>query len=184
MLLPLHTDRLLLRAATADDAPAVFAYRRLPSVAHYMTSAEPDFDRWRTYWEQGLAQTVVAERDGVIVGDLKFAVEDAWGQAEVAERARGAQAEIGWAFDPAVAGQGLATEAARALLAAGFADGLHRVVAYCFTENEPSRRMMRRLGLRHEGTYRQDSLHRDGSWRDSDAWAVLREEWPPAPSAT
>jgi RimJ/RimL family protein N-acetyltransferase len=35
---------------------------------------------------------------------------------------------------------------------------------------------MERVGMRREGTFRADSLHRDGRWLDSYAYALLREE--------
>jgi RimJ/RimL family protein N-acetyltransferase len=125
-----------------------------------------------------LSATVVVEHDGAVVGDLRLSVEDGWGQTDVADAARGTVAEIGWAFDPAVQGRGLATEAAERLLALCFDElGLRRVTAGCFLGNERSWRLMERLGMRREGTYLADSLHRSGQWLDSCTYALLREEW-------
>jgi RimJ/RimL family protein N-acetyltransferase len=36
---------------------------------------------------------------------------------------------------------------------------------------------MERVGMRREGAFRADSLHRDGRWLDSYAYGLLREEW-------
>jgi RimJ/RimL family protein N-acetyltransferase len=49
-------------------------------------------------------------------------------------------------------GQGIATEAASACVAAGLADGLPRVVAYAFAENAASIRVLEKAGLRRAGT--------------------------------
>ena len=56
--------------------------------------------------------------------------------------------EIGWHFHPDSWGQGLASEAAAALLACGFADGLDEVWAVTHLDNHPSIAVCRRLGMR------------------------------------
>ena len=88
------------------------------------------------------------------------------------------QAEIGWVVDPAYAGRGYATEAAAELLRICFEDlGLRRVKALCFADNEPSWRLMERLGMRREEYAVRDSLHRSGSWLDGMSYALLADEW-------
>ena len=177
---PLTTGPLVLRPATPDDAPAVFRYRRLPEVGRWLTSLPVDEAAFteRLLQPDHLGPTVVVEREGRVVGDLLLRVEDGWGQQEVAASAARTQAEIGWAFDPAVQGQGLATQAVRRLVEACFTDlGLRRLTAVCFADNAPSWRLMERIGMRREGTFRADSLHRDGRWLDSYAYGLLREEW-------
>ena len=90
-------------------------------------------------------------------------VEDAWAQTEVADLARGAQAELGWVLDPAHTGHGYATEAVRGLLAHCFETlGVRRVVANCFLANDTSSRLMERVGMRREGHAVAESLHRSG----------------------
>ncbi|TKR22211.1 GNAT family N-acetyltransferase [Cellulomonas hominis] len=179
----MSTDRLLLRPATPDDAGAVWRYRRLPEVARWMTALPRDEQAFAAQFVEPdrLGPTLVVEREGAVVGDLMVRIEDGWGQTEVADRAKRTQAEIGWAFDPAAQGRGLATEAVRRLLDVCFTDlGLRRLTALCFADNAPSWRLMERVGMRREGEYRADSLHRDGRWLDSYAYALLREEWQPA----
>ena len=61
----------------------------------------------------------MVETDGRVVGDLKLAVLDAWAQEQVRSQAAGTEAEVGWILDPAVQGQGLATEAMRSASAHG-----------------------------------------------------------------
>ncbi|MGN8244581.1 GNAT family N-acetyltransferase [Cellulomonas soli] len=179
---PVRTERLLIRPATAADAPAVWRYRRLPEVTEWMTSRPADEPAFvATYLEPDrLARTLLVERAGQVVGDLMVRVEDAWAQTEAVDGARGVQAEIGWSFDPAWHGQGLATEASRRLLALCFDElGLRRVLANCFADNEPSWRLMERLGMRREGAFVAESLHRSGRWLDGYTYAMLRHEWVP-----
>jgi RimJ/RimL family protein N-acetyltransferase len=104
--------------------------------------------------------------------------EDAWAQTEVADRARGAQAELGWVLDPARTGRGYATEAVHELLRYCFEDlAVHRVSADCFLGNIASWRLMERVGMRRETHAVEESLHRSGRWLDTVRYAVLDEEW-------
>ena len=177
---PVRTDRLSVRPATADDLEATWRYRQRPEVFEWITSGSGDFEEYsaRFRHEPRLTKTLVVELDGVVIGDLMVAVEDAWAQAEVEELAKNAQAEIGWAFDPAHGGQGYATEAVDALIRLCFEElGLRRVHANCFSDNVASWRLMERLGMRREVHAVQESLHRTRGWLDGYGYALLAEEW-------
>jgi RimJ/RimL family protein N-acetyltransferase len=137
-------------------------------------------EEYRTQFEapEAMAKTIVIELDGEVVGDLMLAVDDAWAQAEVAEQAKGVQAELGWSLHPDHAGHGYATEAVRELIRLCFEDlGLRRVVANCFADNEASWRLMERVGMRREQHTVRDSLHRSGEWLDGMSYALLADEW-------
>lgn len=176
---PVTTARLAIRPATADDVEPTWRFRRVPSVTEWMT-ARPDHEEYvARFLDPGrLGKTLVIEHDGEVIGDLMLAVEDPWAQAEVADRAKGVQAEIGWCLDPAWTGQGLATEAVAGLLRLCFEElGLRRVVANCFADNVASWRLMERLGMRRELHAVKDSLHRSGEWLDGYGYALLADEW-------
>ena len=122
--------------------------------------------------------TIVVELEGEVIGDLMLRLEDAWAQAEVADQARGVQAELGWVLHPDHAGHGYATEAVRELIRICFEDlGLRRVTAECFADNVASWRLMERVGMRREAHTVRDSLHRSGAWLDGMGYALLAEEW-------
>jgi RimJ/RimL family protein N-acetyltransferase len=177
---PVRTARLLLRPATADDAEAAWTYPQLESVSYWLTGVAASFEEFRAVFEKParLATTLMVELEGVVIGDLMLAVEDAWAQAEVAEQARGVQAELGWVFHPDYTGRGYATEAVRALIRLCFTDlGLRRVTASCFAVNEASWRLMERVGMRREAYAVRDSLHRSGTWLDGMTYALLADEW-------
>lgn len=179
---PLRTRRLTLRPATPADADAVFGYRRLEAVGRWLTEMPSDPEAHRTRFSEPdrLASTVIVEREGRLVGDFMLRVEDAWAQAEVADRARGSQAELGWVLDPAHTGHGYATEAGRALLGHCFDElGVRRVVASCFLANVASWCLMERLGMRREVHAVAQSLHRSGEWLDVVGYALLASEWDP-----
>ncbi len=54
---------------------------------------------------------------------------------------------------------------------------LRRVTASCFADNEPSWRLMGRLGMRREVHTLAESLHRSGQWLDGVGYALLANEW-------
>lgn len=196
---PLRTERLVLRPATLDDTEATWSYRRLDEVNEWLAGSPPDLDAYRALFADParLAATVVVElaattaqsgRSGVPIGDFMLRRDDAWAQSDVAELARGAQAELGWVLDPVHGGRGYATEAVRELLRHCFVDlGVRRVVANCFLDNDASWRLMERVGMRREIHAVQESLHRSGRWLDTVGYALLADEWrghhapPPCP---
>jgi RimJ/RimL family protein N-acetyltransferase len=160
----------------------MWRFRRLEAVNRWLTRAPTTLEDFRAHSADpaSLAKTLVIERDGEVIGDLMLAVDDAWSQAEVADRARGVQARLGWALDPGHAGHGYAAEAVRELLHICFDDlGLHRVIAECFAANEASWRLMERVGMRRETHTVRDSLHRSGAWLDGYGYALLADEWAP-----
>lgn len=177
---PIRTARLSLRPATPDDVDATWAFRREPSVTEWLTHRIETRDEYAEVFlaEDRLASTLVIERDGGVVGDLMLRIEDPWAQAEVAEQAKGSQAELGWVVAPSYAGQGIGTEAVHAVLGICFEHlGLRRVTALCFADNTPSWRLMERVGMRREEYNVRDSLHRDRGWLDGMGYALLAEEW-------
>ncbi|HEX5087030.1 MAG TPA: GNAT family protein [Nocardioides sp.] len=175
---PVTTERLTIRPAEQRDAAATYAFRSLPEVAEWITSQTTDLAAWEAGFGDRLADTLIIELDGVVVGDLMLRVQDAWAQTEVKEQAVGTEAEIGYTLDPAYGGRGVATEAVRALLEIAFVEiGVRRVIAQLFADNLPSRRLLERLGMRREQHTKQDSLHRNGEWMDGMMYAMLKDEW-------
>ncbi|HYU86459.1 MAG TPA: GNAT family protein [Kribbellaceae bacterium] len=177
---PLRTERLTLRPATAADADATFAYRRLEAVGRWLTEVPTELETYRaTFAEPArLATTIVLELDGQLIGDFMLRVEDARSQAEVADQARNTQAELGWVLHLAHTGRGYATEAVRALLTYCFDElKVRRVVANCFLDNDAAWRLMERVGMRREVHAVAESLHRSGEWLDTVAYAILASEW-------
>jgi RimJ/RimL family protein N-acetyltransferase len=177
---PVCTRRLSLRPATAADLVPTWRYRQLEDVSRWLTRAPRTLEEYRERWEapESLAKTIVIELRGELIGDLMLAVEDGWAQAEVAEQARGVQAELGWVLHPDHAGHGFASEAVRELIQLCFGRlGLRRVTANCFADNEPSWRLMERVGMRREIHTVRESLHRSGQWLDGVGYALLADEW-------
>lgn len=181
---PLHTERLTLRAAVPEDADSTWRYRRLEEVSTWLTSRQSDLPAHRAHFTDparlGLTLLVQLGREpgSTVIGDLMLRRTDGWGQTDVAHQAAGTEVELGWVLDPAYGRQGYGTEAVRELLRYSFTElGVRRAVANCFLANEPSWRLMERVGMRRETHAVRDSLHRSGEWLDSLVYAVLAEEW-------
>jgi RimJ/RimL family protein N-acetyltransferase len=176
---PITTERLRLRPLTTADAEAVLAYRSRPDVCRYVPfepmTPEVIADRLATYWAataltdegQSLTLGVEVAQTGRLAGDVTLF----WHSRQH----RGG--EIGYVMNPDFAGQGYATEAARAMLRLGFETlGLHRIIGRIDERNEPSARVLRRLGMRQEARLVHNELFK-GEWSTEVCFAMLSEEW-------
>lgn len=171
-------ESVLLRNFRTDDWTAVQAYAQLAEVSQYAPWGPNTQQDSKSYIELSLELGATLSRhafnlaielrgDGRLIGgcDLKI----------VSMPFR--RGQIGYALHPEHWGRGLATEAARLLLAYGFRDlGLHRIEATCDPRNLASARVLEKAGLIAEGTRRQDVLVR-GEWRDSLLFSVLEDQW-------
>ncbi len=113
-------------------------------------------------------QFVIERReDRAVLGDLGV------GFAVPGER----QVELGWRILPPVQRRGYAREAAAALI--GWlieAHRVHRFVGVAASANAASIALLRSLGFRQEGHFRE-SFRCNGRWLDDDYFALLASEW-------
>jgi ribosomal-protein-alanine N-acetyltransferase len=83
---------------------------------------------------------------------------------------------LGYWMGEAHAGRGLMTDAVRAIVPYVFETlRLHRLEAACLPTNEPSKRLLRRVGFTEEG-YARQYLRIDGAWRDHVLFAMLESD--------
>jgi ribosomal-protein-alanine N-acetyltransferase len=102
------------------------------------------------------------------------------GQVTVSNVVRGAfqSASVGYWVDAQLAGRGVVPTALALVVDHCFTDvGLHRIEANVRPENAPSRRVLEKLGFRHEGLHPR-FLYIDGEWRDHLSYAVTVEDVP------
>ena len=169
----IETPRLRLRQLTADDAPARLRLYADPLVERFMgpppaSEAEEraNIERHREayYARRGYGLWGVERREtGEIAGRCGLLCSAIGGREEV---------EISYLLGPAHRGQGLATEAARAVLAhAAGALRMERVVAVVDPANAPSARGAERLGMRREGEvpYKSFGVVRLYAWEAASA---------------
>ncbi|WP_346771026.1 GNAT family N-acetyltransferase [Janibacter cremeus] len=176
--LPIRTERLSLRSHAASDLDALLAYYSIPDVARYLLTHPWSRESGREDLAKRLARTgieaptralaLVVEHEGRVIGDVAL-----WATDET-----GAKGEIGWTFHPEVAGRGFATEAAAAVLEAGFTHyGMHRIAAQMDARNTRSAALCERLGMHLEARSRQDWWSK-GEWTDSLVYAALASDRP------
>lgn len=152
----LETERLLLREWREADKPLYadiladpVARRFFPDLGG-LPEATIAIDRQtERLAEHGFAFLAVERKaDGAFMGMLGMApLKD-----EIRTLLPGAPAvEIGWQLGRPFWGQGYAPEGARAMLAFAWRElALPEVVAITYTGNQPSRRVMEKLGMRHD----------------------------------
>jgi ribosomal-protein-alanine N-acetyltransferase len=175
---PIRTARLVLREFREDDFDDVHAYAAQPEVCRFMewgpnTAAETTEFMDRKWAEQAQwprdEVTLAIEHlpDGRVIGSIRLAVSN---RANLT-------GDFGYSIHSAYWRQGYATEAAHAVVEAGFRTlGLHRIWAECDTENVGSWGVMEKLGMRREALLRDGKLVK-GAWRDRYLYAVLADEW-------
>jgi RimJ/RimL family protein N-acetyltransferase len=178
---PIRTDRLILRPFAPGDLTALHALHSQPEVTRFLYFEPRDLAQTREILARKIEGSVLLDEGG----GLSMAAELAGtgqlvGDCSLFWRSRAhQQGEIGYLFDPAHHGRGLATEAARELLRLGFDGmGLHRIIGRCDARNTASARVMERLGMRREAHLIENELVK-GEWTDELSYAILRREWPP-----
>jgi putative acetyltransferase len=179
---------LLIRRATADDAPAIARVYEEPSVrANLLQLPFINVESMRQWLVEQSAPgrvelQLVAHRAGQVLG--------AAGLAPAAPQLRRRHAMgLGIGVASAVQGQGVGSALMRALC--DYADRWAQVLRLelnVFTDNERAIALYRRFGFRIEGTHRGYAL-RDGVYADVYAMARLHPDpprlaWPgPEPDA-
>lgn len=87
------------------------------------------------------------------------------------------RAEVGYWVGKPFWGRGYATEAAAAITGYAFESlRYNRVSAYHFTRNPASGRVLVKVGMRHEGTWRAH-MKKWGVYEDCEVYGILRSEW-------
>jgi [ribosomal protein S5]-alanine N-acetyltransferase len=116
----------------------------LPVIAKFL-EGDPTYAAW--------TRLVVHQVDRILIGEVGFK----------SKPDRAGKVEIGYGIVPAYRRRGYASEAAEALIAWAFAQGVRRVTAECLADNLGSIRVLGKLGMRR--------LERSG---DMLYWALTR----------
>jgi len=170
----LHTQRLTLRPFAMSDAPAVQRLAGAREIAlNTLSIPHPYPDGAAESWINFQQEELEADRLH------NFAVaegEQLVGSMGLMMRGDGI-AEIGYWIGVPYWSRGFATEAGHELMRYGFEDaGLHRIYAGYYARNEPSGRIMQKLGMKYEGTLRHHA-YKWGEYLDVVYYGILRDEW-------
>lgn len=171
--------RVVLRRLEAGDVGALFSVFSDAEVTRYW-STPPMTDRAEA---AALLEEIEKHRRegdllqwGITLPDSDTVI----GTATLAQiDRRHARAEIGFALGREHWGRGLAREAVSVLLDHAFGEmGLHRIEADSDPGNQPSIRLLERLGFRREG-YLPERWYVDGRWHDTVMFGLLKRDWRP-----
>lgn len=183
----IETPRLVVRCYDPADAPLVneAIAANLEHLRAWMSWAmqEPVSVEEKAELLRRFRSDFDADRDYVYG---IFAPDEArvLGGTGLHRRPGGDALEIGYWLDREHQGRGLMTEAAGALVRAGFeVMRASRIEIHCDPDNARSWAVAQRLGLTHDGTLRRRMLTPQGSPRDDMIWSLFPDEYPASPAA-
>lgn len=172
----LRTERLLLRPLRPDDIPALLPLIGAREVAattlriphpYTLEDAEKFLKYSEGVWEKG-----EGARFGVFLGEG----ERLCGGMGLVANPEHNHAEIGYWIGVPFWGNGYCTEAAREVIQYGFDKlKLNRIHSNHFSTNPASGRILRKCGMRHEGTLRRHIL-KWGEYLDVELYGLLASE--------
>lgn len=169
----IHTKRLLLRPFAFSDVDDVLAYASDPKWSRFLPVPSPYTIKDA---EEFVAKSILSSRDqehglaielgGRVIGGIGLRLEPPIAVGSL----HYSLARDHW-------NQGLITEAAQAVIDWGFTDfGLEKVYSWADVENVGSWRVMEKIGMTREGTFRSHGVNR-GLRQDFHYYGILRDEW-------
>lgn len=178
----LETERLKLRPFVADDAARLAELAGAREIADTLVSIPHPLSL-------SLARSIIAgNAAGFQAGrSLHFAVERRQapgliGSVELHDvDAEHSQAELGFWVAVSEWGQGIASEAALAVVRYGLASlGLNRIYAHHLVRNPACATVLVRIGMKQEGVLRERVRHW-GVFEDVAVYGLLRSDLPSIP---
>lgn len=172
----IETKRLILRPIYADDAQDIFEYSKQPDVGPN-AGWKPHESLEETI---GVMNSIFINAEGVfgivvkktekLIGTIGL-VEDPKRDNKMAKMLEYALSNEYW-------GEGIMTEAAKAIVAYGFEKmGLNLISAYCYPHNERSKSVLNKCGLEYEGTLRQSEILFNGEVYDNECYSISRKRF-------
>lgn len=172
----LPTPRLILRALQPSDLDDLYEYASDPEIDHYVPwehyknieEARENLNEFLADYEQhGMGARGIEHRtDQKLIGIINFSCPHPINR----------RVEVGYTISRAYWGQGLATEAAKALIEFGFEKmNLARIEAVVMPEHLASARVLEKSGMQFEGALHNYQVWRDQP-RDLHMYAVIRKQ--------
>ena len=169
----LETERLILRPVSLKDATDLFEYASNEKNTYFVFNAHKSIQETEMVITNGFMKKPLGEyglelkESGKMVGTVSLRLNDGRHNAE-----------IGYTLSHHYQKQGLMTEAVRKLLDLAFnIIGLERVFGLCDSRNENSKKLLKRIDMIYEGTFRHDRKWKEGEWVDTVCYAILKEDY-------
>lgn len=172
-MLPIQTQRLILRRYTENDLTDLYEYLSDPLVVAFepykpMTMEEVKENLiWRISTDEMIA---VEQKDThKMIGNVYLGKRDF------------NALELGYVFNRIYWGKGYAKESCTALYEEAFSRGIHRIYAQCDPQNTPSWKLLESLGFTREAHLKQNVYFREDSahipiWKDTYIYAKLNHQ--------
>ncbi len=167
-------ERIILRRPRMSDADAITKYCNDRSISKWIVAIPHPYRRKDAVkflkdvskkWKKKTDYQYYIEYEGKLVGTVGLHVKE------------DDRAELGYWLGRPFRGKGLVTEAAKLLMKEGFRQlKLHRVYARFIKGNKPSESVMQKIGMKYEGTFRED-VKRKGKYLDIVQYSILRREF-------
>ncbi len=173
----LTTERLILRPFHLDDAPRVQELAGEKAIASTtLNIPHPYEDGMAEDWigthaeafEKGESVTfaIILKQGNVLIGAIGMDLNDAHDRAE-----------MGYWIGVPYWSNDYATEAARAVLEYGFIERkLNRIFASHLSRNPASGRVMQKIGMTHEASFRQH-VKKWKKYEDLEVYGILKDEF-------
>ena len=174
----IETPRLLLRKAVREDAAAMYRnWASDPEVTRYLTwnaysgieDADSILEQWtREYEKVNFYQWMIVLKElGEPIGSISV----------VRQNDAVAEAEIGYCIGRAWWHKGIVSEALAAVMDYLFREvGMNRIAARHDPNNPHSGGVMRKCGMKYEGTHRSCDRNNQGIC-DTVQYAIVRSDW-------
>lgn len=171
----IETNRLILRPFRDEDAPGMLAYLSQPRVNCFLDDQISTLEEAVAKVQKRKADhsymAVCLKESQLIIGELFYLKDEPDTYS------------IGWNFHASYEGKGYARESAEALLSYLFVNkGARRLYAYVEDDNDRSKTLCERLGMRKEGLFLEFvsfTTNEDGTpkYENTYQYALLKKEW-------
>lgn len=175
----LHTERLILRSFTLEDASDVKRLAWNPNVASTLRCieypyiegmAEEEIRRWsREYTDKnGPNFAVTLRSNGTLIGNVEL---------QIRQHLPYNDAELGAWIGEQFWNCGYCTEAAKVVIRYAFREcNLDQILAYHFKRNPASGRVLQKIGMRYWDYFPNDTKHR-GEWEDQIGYTLSKSQY-------
>ncbi|MFO1468319.1 MAG: GNAT family N-acetyltransferase [Steroidobacteraceae bacterium] len=174
--LPITTGRLSLREFGRGDLEALMAYSADPRVTRYMFFGPRDEDASRDHLQEILDSQAERPRTRYELAVEHRETGRVIGACDLSMIERNVL-DLGYMLEHASWGSGFATEVSLALIDAAFLDlAAERVISTVDINNRASIRVLEKVGLQWEATFRKARRAKNRRW-DCHVFALARTMW-------
>ena len=172
----IETERLILRQFELSDCDDMYQWASNPEVVKYLSyyphKNAGETKRILKCWTEGYKNlneyNWAIEYNGRVIGNISVVSQDNACYS----------CHLGWQIDVPYWNKGIMTEAAKAVLDYLFGEvGYDRIASGYDTRNVGSGRVMQKIGMTLEGSFRRYIYQKDGSIGDKNYYAILKSDW-------